>query len=91
MKRMIHKKNVMAAERLPDGIRMNFRGGNGYINTYDVFDGDDFIGHLDYHWHGDGYFVAWHCLGHFANPNARWETENFDTQEQAVDWLMSFR
>ena len=84
------KASVSCADRLPDGVRINFRGGNGYINSHDVFYDDSFIGKLEHHWRGNEYFVAWHCIGNYANPNARWETKDFDTQEQAVDWLMSF-
>lgn len=73
-----------------DKVRLSPAGGNRYITTYRVFYGENFsndkwIGNLDEH---DTYYVAWYCKGKISNPNAKWETKNFDDKDSAVAWIV---
>lgn len=59
-------------------------GGNYYFTTYKIYADDEYIGNLEDHWcdvNGE-YYVAWISKG------KNWETKNFDTDEEAIKWML---
>lgn len=72
-----------------DSLRLTRSGGNYYFTTYMVFDGNDFIGYLEYHHTGvkNEYYVAWHMYG-VPGPNQAGNPEDFYSKDEALQWLL---
>lgn len=69
-------------------------GGTYYFTTYDVYVGDKPVGKLEHHNRGvkQEYYVAWITKnGNYDPWKGDWETKSFDSEDEAIDWILSFQ
>ena len=76
------------SEEFIDNCKIVFDHGNEYFSTYKVIYEDYLIGKVEKHEKDvlHNYYVAWYPKKYdlVYSPNATWETETFDTFEEAV-------
>lgn len=66
------------------------RGGNAYFDTFYIYHQRKYIGILEDHCRGvkQRYFVAW--AGDPCSSNTKYKTENFDAEEDALEFIAKY-